>query len=52
MNKDKYLTVSWNNILLLVMGIPAVIYGGIALYNDLSSSLAGFIGIIVIGAVY
>ena len=52
MIKEKYLTVGWNNLLLLVMGLPALVYGGIALSNELSSSLAGYIGIAVIGAVY
>ena len=52
MNKEKYMTVRWNNILLMSFGIPIVIYAVVALSTDLLSDFAGFIVMAVAGAVY
>ena len=52
MNKEKFLTVRWNNGLTLGLGIPAVIYAVVALSTSLASKLGGFIGFVVIGVLY
>ena len=52
MTKDKYLTVGWNNLLSLGLGIPALLYIVLALSNAVWSDSASFIGLVVIGVVY
>ena len=52
MNKDRFLTVRWNNLLTLGLGIPALIYAVVALSTSLASELGGFIGMVVIGVLY
>ena len=52
LNKEKYMTARWNNILLVTLGIPIVIYGVIALSTDWLSDFVGFIVMVVAGAVY
>ena len=52
MNKEKFLTVRWNNGLALGLGIPAVVYAVVALSTSLASKLGGFIGLAVIGVLY
>lgn len=52
MNKEKFLTVRWNNWLALGLGIPALAYAVVALSTSLASELWGFIGIVVIGVLY
>lgn len=52
MNKAKFLTVRWNNWLVLGLGIPALIYAVVALSTSLASELGGFIGLVVIGVLY
>jgi hypothetical protein len=51
-NKEKLLTVRWNNLLALGLGIPALIYAVIALSTSLASELVGFVGLAVIGVLY
>jgi hypothetical protein len=51
-NKEKFLTVRWNNWLALGLGIPALVYAVVALSTSLASELGGFIGIVVIGVLY
>ena len=51
MTKEKFLTLRWNNLLSLGMGIPALIYVVILSTTVLSDS-AGFIGLAVIGVLY
>ena len=50
--KDRFLTVRWNNLLTLGLGIPALIYAAVALATSLASDLVGFIGLVVIGVLY
>lgn len=50
--KDRFLTVRWNNLLTLGLGIPALAYGVVALSTSLASELGGFIGMVVIGVLY
>ena len=52
MNKERVLTVRWNNLLALGLGIPALAYAVVALSTSLASERAGFIGIVVIGVLY
>jgi hypothetical protein len=50
--KEKFLTVRWNNILTLVLGIPTLLYIVFALFTPVLSDQAAFIGLFLIGAVY
>ena len=52
MNKEKILTVRWNNGLTLGLGLPALAYAVVALSTSLASKLGGFIGLAVIGVLY
>ena len=52
MNKERVLTARWNNIITLGLGIPTLIYAGIALSTSLASELWGFAGLVVIGVLY
>ena len=52
MTKDNFLTVRWNNILTLTLGIPTLIYVLIAFSNSLWSTKGGLIGLALIGVVY
>jgi hypothetical protein len=52
MTKERYLTVRWNNLLTLGLGIPLVIWVVVVLSTSVLSDLAGFIGTAVIGVVY
>ena len=52
MTKDKFLTVRWNNLLSLVLGVPALVYVGIVLSTSVLSDTAGFFGLVIIGIFY
>ena len=52
MNRQAFLSVRWNNLLSLALGVPALAYAGVALSTSLRSSLAGFIGVVAIGVLY
>jgi hypothetical protein len=52
MNKEKFLAVRWNNLLTLGLGLPALVYAGVALSTSLASELVGFVGLVVIGVLY
>jgi hypothetical protein len=52
MTKEKFLTVRWNNLLSLGLGIPALIYAIVVLSTGVLSDKAGFIGLVVIGVLY
>jgi hypothetical protein len=52
MTKGTFLTPRWNNWLTLGMGIPTLAYGIFVLSTSAMSDFAGFIGMVVIGAVY
>ena len=52
MTKEKFLTVRWNNILTLVLGIPALLYIVFVLTTPALSDKAAFIGLALIGVVY
>lgn len=52
MTKDKFLTVRWNNLLTLGLGIPSLVYILIAFSNSLWTTKAGLIGLSIIGVLY
>ena len=52
MTKEKFLTVRWNNLLSLGLGIPALMYVVVALSASVWSTRGGLIGLAVIGVLY
>jgi hypothetical protein len=50
--KERFLTVRWNNILTLVLGIPALLYIAYVLTTPGLSDRVAFIGLALIGVVY
>ncbi len=52
MTKKEFLTVRWNNLLSLGLGIPALLYVVAALSTSIWSERGGLIGLAVIGAIY
>jgi len=52
MNKEKFLTVRWNNILTTTLGIPTLIYIVAAFSGSLWTTRGGLIWLSLIGVVY
>ncbi|MBN2499256.1 MAG: hypothetical protein JXB38_00735 [Anaerolineales bacterium] len=52
MTKDKFLTVRWNNLLTLALGLPAIIYIIASFFTLNWSTKGGLIGLSIIGALY
>ena len=52
MTKEKILTVRWNNVLTLGLGLPALIYVLVAFNSSIWSGRSGLIGLSVIGVLY
>ena len=52
MTKDTFLTVRWNNLLSLGLGIPTAIYVVAAFSTGLWAERAGLIGLAVFGAFF
>jgi hypothetical protein len=52
MTKEKFLTVRWNNLLSLGLGLPALIYVVVAFSNSFWSTRGGLIGLAIIGVLY
>ena len=50
--KVKFLTVRWNNLLSLVLGIPALLYIVFVLSTKVLSSKVALIGLALVGGVY
>jgi hypothetical protein len=50
--KEKFLTVRWNNVLALALGLVFVIYAIVVWSTSGLSDSAAFIGLVIIGAVY
>jgi len=50
--KEKFLTVRWNNILTVGLGIPTLIYVFAAFSTSLWLTKGGLIGLAVIGVLY
>ena len=52
MTKEKFLTLRWNNVLTLGLGLLVVIYAYSVYSTSLSPELAAFIGLVLLGVVY
>jgi hypothetical protein len=52
MTKEKFLTVRWNNVLTLGLGLPALIYVLYAFSSAVWSGRSGLIGLSLIGVLY
>jgi hypothetical protein len=52
MTKDKFLTVRWNNLLTLALGLPALIYIVVSFSTGTWSTRGGLIGLAIIGVLY
>ena len=52
MNKERFLTARWNNILSLALGLPALVYVLIVLTSSVMSDFSSFIVLVVIGVIY
>ena len=52
MTKEEFLTVRWNNVLALGLGLVFLIYAVVVLSTSVLSDSAAFVGLVVIGVVY
>jgi hypothetical protein len=52
MTKEKFLTVRWNNLLSLGLGLILLIYVVVVSSTSVLSARAGFVGLVVIGVLY
>jgi len=51
-NRYRFLTVRWNNILTVVLGLPMLLFAALSLSTSAFSDRAAFIGIAIFGAFY
>ena len=51
-NRDRFLTARWNNILMLSLGLPGLVFALVALTTDTFSDLAALIGLVIVSAFY
>lgn len=49
---DNFLTRGWNNQLTLLLGLPTLAWGVVALTTSVFSDLTAFVGMVVFAAVY
>jgi hypothetical protein len=52
MTKEKFLTVRWNNLLTVALGLPALLYVVYAFSTSIWTSRGGLIGLSIIGVLY
>ncbi|MCB9453311.1 MAG: hypothetical protein H6672_17915 [Anaerolineaceae bacterium] len=52
MTRERFLTVRWNNLMAVGLGIPAVIFVVLAFSTSMWTELSGLIGISIVGVVY
>jgi hypothetical protein len=50
--KERFLTIRWNNLLTLALGIPSLIYIVFAFSTSLWSERGGLIWLSIIGVLY
>jgi hypothetical protein len=50
--RDRLLTVGWNNVLSIGLGVPALVFVGVALFTSALSDGAAFAALALIGVVY
>ena len=51
-NRDRFLTVRWNNILTIALGAPTAVFALVALTSDTFSDFAAFIGLVIASSFY
>ena len=52
MTKEQFLTVRWNNLLTLGLGLILLIYVVFVLSTSVLSNSAAFVGLVVLGVLY
>jgi hypothetical protein len=52
MTREEFLTVRWNNLLSIALGIPALIFVIYAFSSGLWQERGGMIGLSIIGVLY
>jgi hypothetical protein len=52
MKKEDFLTVRWNNILTVGLGLPTLIYIIVAYSTSLWETMGGMIGLSILGVLY
>ena len=52
MTEEQFLTVRWNNLLTLGLGLVFVIYAVVVWSTSVLSARAAFAGLVVIGVIY
>jgi hypothetical protein len=52
MTKERFLTVRWNNLLSVGLGLPTLLFVIVTLFTSLLSDNASFIGMVVLGGLY
>jgi hypothetical protein len=52
MTKEQFLTVRWNNVLALALGIPIFLFAVVVLSTSVVPIRTGFIVFAIMGAVY
>lgn len=52
MTKEKFLTIRWNNLLTLGLGVPSLIYVVWAFSTEAWSTMGGMIGLSIVGVLY
>ncbi len=52
MTKQDFLTVRWNNLLTVGLGLPTLVFAAVSLATPVLPELTSFIVLAVIGSVY
>ncbi|UCG26023.1 MAG: hypothetical protein JSW55_08585 [Chloroflexota bacterium] len=52
MTREEFLTVRWNNLISLGMGLVPLIYVAVVFSTSVLSVRAGFVGLVIIGVLY
>lgn len=52
MNKEKYLSKKWNNMLTVTLGLPTLILGIAGFTTPIFSEFSDFVSMAVLGAFY
>lgn len=52
MTKEKFLTVRWNNVLTIALGLPTLLFVVYAFSTSVWTSKGGMIGLSIIGVLY
>ena len=50
--RERFLTVRWNNMLTLALGLPALLFVVFAISTSISSGRGAMIGLAIIGVLY